>query len=236
MNLIQISNIQKPVSIILLFSILFVFSCSNENAITNSNSLNKTNALADINSYDHENKGNDATANLLNAFERIWGKVEPIFEKSDINSQYVCFISFYVGYLLAGKPGWNPPSDFTTPLYDFRDQYLSKSEKGELYTKSYYLLSIYGIQNNLIMDYPLEHLSIMETGIEISKELQNGTNDNKILIDRAKYDDFKNLIRLYKNTENILDIDIAPVLGYLETDLEKYYNKPKAEIAADFGY
>ena len=79
--------------------------------------------------------------------------------------------------------------------YDFRDKYLIKSEKGELYTACYYLLSHYAIENNLLMKYPLEHISIMETGIEVSKELQHGTNNNRILINKSTY---KNLNELSK--------------------------------------
>ena len=40
------------------------------------------------------------------------------------------------------------------------------------------------------------------------------------------------LSKIYRSTENHAEIDI--VLDYLETDLENYYNKTKAEIAVDF--
>lgn len=35
------------------------------------------------------------------------------------------------------------------------------------------------------MNYPLEHLSILETGIEVSRELQHGIIDNKILVNKS---------------------------------------------------
>ena len=116
--------------------------------------------------------------------------------------------------------------------YDFRDNYLSKSEKGEIYTLGYYLLSNYAIENNLLMRNSLEHLSLMNLGIEVSYELQHGTNDNKILINRSIYNDCKDLVKIYRNSEKHADIDM--VLDYLEADLEKYYNKSKAVISADF--
>lgn len=235
MSFKHFSNFQKSISFVLLISIILVFSCTSDNSVTSSNSLNKTSDLADISSDDHEKEGNDATANLIDALERIWEKVEPIFEKADDSSQQVCGIGIVIGYWSAGRPGHDPGGlSKIQHQYDFRDNYLSKSDKGDLYTKLYYILSIHGIQNNLIMNYPLEHISIMEKGIGISKELQYGTNDSKILFDKTTYDDCNNILKIYRNSENHKDIE--PVLEYLEADLEKYYNKPKAEIAADFGF
>ncbi|MBU0528172.1 hypothetical protein KKF86_00210, partial [bacterium] len=96
----------------------------------------------------------------------------------------------------------------------------------------YYFLSEYGIDNNLVMKHSLEHLSLMNLGIEVSRELQHGTNDNKILINKSTYDDCKNIVKIYRESDNHTEVDF--MLDYLETDLEKYYNKPKAEIATDF--
>lgn len=116
--------------------------------------------------------------------------------------------------------------------YNFRDKFLVNSKKGNNYIASYYILSEYGIENNLVMKHSFEHLSLMNTGIEVSRELQHGTNANKILINRSTYNDLNDIVKIYRDSENHLDIDV--VLDYLETDLENYYNKTKAEIAADF--
>lgn len=74
----------------------------------------------------------------------------------------------------------------------------------------------------------------METGIDVSKELQHRTIDNQILITRSTYSDLKDIVNIYRESENHADIDI--VLDCLETDLEKYYNKTKAAIAMDLEF
>lgn len=110
--------------------------------------------------------------------------------------------------------------------------FLTKSKKGKDYIASYYMLSKYGIDNHLVLNHSLEHLSLMNSGMKIWYELQYGTNNNKILINKSTYDDLKNIFKIYSDSENHKEIDV--VLDHLETDLEKYYNKTKAEIAADF--
>lgn len=82
------------------------------------------------------------------------------------------------------------------------------------------------------MRHSFEHLSLMNTGIDVARNLQHETNNNKILINKSTYDDLKDIVKIYRDSENHKDIDV--VLDYLETDLEKYYNKTKVDIAADF--
>jgi hypothetical protein len=112
------------------------------------------------------------------------------------------------------------------------NNFITKSEKGKDYIASYYALSEYGINNHIVSKHSLEHLSLMNSGIKIWYELQYGNNDNKIIINKSTYDDLKNIFKIYSDSENHKEIDV--VLDYLKTDLEKYYNKTKAEIATDF--
>ena len=110
--------------------------------------------------------------------------------------------------------------------------FITDSKKGKDYIASYHVLSEYGIDNHLVSNYSLKHLSLMNSGIKIWYELQYGNNDNKIIINKSVYDDLKNIFKIYSDSENHKEID--SVLDYLKTDLEKYYNKTKAEIATDF--
>ncbi len=110
--------------------------------------------------------------------------------------------------------------------------FIATSKKGKDYIASYHVLSKYGIDNHLVSNHSLEHLSLMNSGIKIWYELQYGNNDTKIMINKSTYDDLKNIFKIYGDSENHKEIDT--VLDYLKTDLEKYYNKTKAEIAIDF--
>lgn len=228
MSIKHMNTFQKPLSIILLFSFLFVFSCSVEDSVTNSNDQVVLEKPFEIEA--------PASDNPWDTF------VETLGEDAIRTMTYGVFLIILAqtGKVIGSGPcfqGLTESNGETNKIaYDFRDKYLLKSEKGEIYTIGYYLLSHYGIENDLVMRYPLEHLSIMETGIEISKGLQHNNNDDRVLINKSTYNDLKNLVAIYRNAENKLNLDITPVLNYLETDLEKYYNKPKAEIAADFGF
>ncbi len=228
----HINKFQKTISILLLFSYLFIFSCSNDIIITNSaneTDLQKQSGFGGINSGDDDNISpwDDVIDRLSDdrLHELIAGFLLLVYV-TDIDvpgrDNILCLINRF-------------SSDRNSNIaYDFRDNYLSHSDKGKIYTVLYYYLSYYSIENNIVMKYPLEHLAIIETGIEVSKELQNGINTNNILINKSTYDALKSISKIYRQSENHQDIE--PVLDYLETDLEKYYNKPQAEIAVDFGF
>ncbi|NHZ84583.1 MAG: hypothetical protein GWP19_01715 [Planctomycetia bacterium] len=211
---------------------LLTFSCTTDNSITSTESIGKTNEVFDINTPitgDGDNVD-------IEDYVPYW--LPPDRRKDFL--QYIksggsenCYFLQWVVY--AQNP--ETPKNKTTLIedaYHFRDDFLLKSKKGFDYICSYYLLSNYGIDNNLVMKHSLEHLSLMNLGIEASQELQHGTNNNQILINRSTYDNLKDIVKIYRDSENHQDID--PVLDYLDTDLEKYYNKTKAEIATDFGF
>ena len=117
-------------------------------------------------------------------------------------------------------------------LYYFRDNYLTKSTQGNEYIAAYYLLSKYGIENNLVNKYYKEHYELLQNSIEIAYDLQYGRNANQVLINKQTSEKLKDMLKVYRKSLNHREIE--PLLNYLEADLEKYYNKPKYEIAADF--
>ncbi|NHZ84582.1 MAG: hypothetical protein GWP19_01710 [Planctomycetia bacterium] len=207
---------------------LLTFSCSTDNSITGNTdqtNLSKPNDIGSINS---------TIPNIENYVPPWYPKkaaklLSSPLQLNEFWDNY-CFILWLLGKDKDQKSDNNNSN--IKDSYNFRDDYLHKSTKGIDYIYSYYLLSNYGIENDLVMRHSLEHLSLMNTGIEVSRELQHGTNNNKILINRSTYDDLKDIVKIYRDSENHKDIDI--VLDYLETDLEKYYNKTKAGIAADF--
>ena len=201
---------------------LLIFSCTSDNAITKSTDLDNMAKPQNISNFN--TPYSDSTS-----FEAFINSIPYIFRPQTESQENVCFIF----YLFATKTGTNNQTQLSKG-YNFRDEFLSKSGKGNSYIVSYYILSKYGISNNLVMKYSLEHLALMNLGLELSFEFQHGTNDNKILINKSTYDDLKSISKIYRQSENHQDIE--PVLDYLEADLEKYYNRPKAEIAADFGF
>ena len=224
MEVLDMAIFKKNVLFKLFYPILFLslltFSCSTDNSITgdsNQTNLSKPNDITDYFSDDDEwyeigfgfeiKKGSEADC----AYEALLAQSESL-PLSQIDNQ---------------QENYQKQTG-----YDFRDNFLAKSKKGNNYIASYYILSKYGIENNLIMKHSMEHLSLMNTGIAVSRELQHGTNDNQILINRSTYDDLKDLVTIYRDSENHKDIDV--VLDYLENDLEKYYNKTISVVVADF--
>jgi len=116
--------------------------------------------------------------------------------------------------------------------YDFRDNYLAKSDKGKNYTNYYYEISKYGIGNNLVSKHLKEHRELIFKSVKIAYNLQHGNQNNQILIDKETYDDLKEMLAIYRNQPNHAEID--PILNYLETDLEKFFNKQKSVVVRDF--
>lgn len=206
MSFFKTTVLYKLFCLIIILSLL-IFSCSTDNSITGGLDQTNLSKPSDINSPASDDQ-----------------------EVDDYDKCVFLAVALNPGVLIFLNVS-EPPSNFSIP-YDFRDNYLSKSKKGNGYITAYYILSNYSIENNLLMKYSSEHLSLMNTGLDFSRELQHSANDNQILINKSIYTDLKDIVKIYRNSENHTDIDI--VLDYLETDLEKYYNKTKAEIAVDF--
>ena len=193
---------------------LLTYSCSNnENSITQSDEkyLAKT---SEVFSHDTTKKNLPYTKGgcmliAITEFEEMLGNyVEPI-------------------------PGMDPSTNENHIIVARRfENYLSTSPKGNKYINYYYAISKYGIKNNLVNNYYKEHYELMAKSREIAYDLQHGNNNYRILIDKSVYNDFKEMLELYRTHPNHTEID--PVLDYLEADLEKYYNKPKNTIARDF--
>ncbi len=218
--------------IIILF--LLTFSCSTDNSITGGSdqtNLSKPNEITDFFSGDDGSGYYQDFSNWLDLIPYKWYKGTRRIGGQALTAVKASCFFVYLIYDSEFPSNGDTNTDISK-MYNFRDNYLSNSKKGTDYIFSYYLLSKYGIDNNLVMKHSLEHLSLMNTGIEVSRELQHGTNDNQILINRSTYNDLKDIMKIYRDSENHTDID--PVLNYLGTDLEKYYNKTKAEIAVDF--
>ena len=223
---IKITLIKNPIVIILLAIFFTITTCTTDNSITgNSNqSLGKTTGIVDISSP-ADGSG------FIEEDPRYWSN----FIYHNYGGYAGCFVAIINSLLdksfLDGLETYNPQHSINSS-YDFRDNYLSKSEKGEVYTACYYILSNYSIKNNLVNKYYKEHYELLKNSIEIAYDLQHGNNNNSILINKSTSDDLKDILKVYRNSPNHKDIE--SVLQYLEADLEKYYNKPKYEIAADF--
>jgi len=227
MSFLRVTVIFKIFYPIIILSLLTI-SCSTDNSITDSRPVSKTYEITEINTDpDQPDIGNYIPPWIPEKHK------ENYIKRTISNGDNLCFIDWLTGYYVTAIDRFLNPSlyESDTP-HKFRDNYLAQSIKGIDYIYSYYILSDYGIENNLVMKYPLEHLSIMETGIEVSQELQHEMNQSKILINKSTYDDLKGLTKVYRQSKNYENIE--PVLDYLEADLDKYYNKTKSEIAADF--
>jgi len=214
--------------LIIILSFL-TFSCFNDSSLTGNSDQINLNKPIEI--TDYFNTNSDSTT----VFEDNINKIMDIIYKKfgyDETAMRICLLGVMAPYLRYEDLLPTPKSDNLNQPYDFRNNYLTKSDKGIDYIACYYILGTYGMENNLLMKYSIEHLSLMNLGLKISQELQHGNNDNQILINNSTYDDLKDFVKIYRDSEKHTDIDI--VLDYLETDLEKYYNKTKADIAADF--
>lgn len=214
--------IKNPIAIILIALFFSITTCTTDNTITGNSdqTLGKTTGVVEINSPycdDDEDK-----TPWDEAIDKIWNRLSD--ESKEFAANLHCLFKL--------TDFWSvQPLNTSTP-YDFRDNYLSKSYKGEVYTACYYLLSKYGIENDLVNKYHKEHYDLLKSGIEIAYDLQYGSNNNRILIDKLISDDLKNMLKVYRNSPKYKEIE--PVLDYLEMDLVKYENQPKSKIALDF--
>lgn len=206
--------------IFLIASMFLITTCTTENSIIGSDqTLSKTTSVVDINSPVSE----DDEYDWWDAFIDLFGV--------NTNMEAACF---WIVFIRPPRPPILQQShvDDLSKQYDFRDNFLLKSDKGKAYTASYYILSKYGIENNLVNKYYKEHYELLKSSMEVAYDLQYGSNNNRIIINKNIVDDLKDMLKVYRSSPNHKEIE--PVLDYLEADLEKYYDKPKYKIAADF--
>ncbi len=194
---------------LILSILLFFTTCADNNSPTNSSdrSLEKASDISDINSTSSSDPE-------LDSFDKC--------------------VLIWLGTLSPGPLYWSfsVSQVDSNSLYDFRDNYLQKSEKGEIYIASYYLLSEYGIKNNLVNKYPKEHLDLLRSSALIVNKLQNSSKSDEVLFKKEITDNIKSMLKVYRNSPNHRKID--KTLNYLEADLQKYYDKPGTEIAVAF--
>jgi hypothetical protein len=217
------TKFKNSITIILLFSFFLISTCTNDNSVTGSydQSLGKTTGVADKNGIASGNKDKHSgiTEAMSNCLFSLW-----LMPELDM-----VFISVLDLWFPTNPPDYS--NNISIPN-DFKDKFLSKSKKGIEYTEHYYKLSKYGIENNLVNQYYKEHVKLLYNSIGAAYELQYGSKADQILISKVAYDDLKDMLKVYRNSMNHKEIE--PVLDYLEMDLDKYYNKPKYAIAADF--
>jgi len=220
----------STITLITLF--LLITTCTTDNSITGNSdqALSKPTGVLDINGPATGDDSPDGFGDgpvdigrlILNAYV-MWG------------AEGLCLMG--VNELLGHAPTdgigvFNTNRNIINSSYDFRDNYLSRSEKGEVYTACYCLLSKYSIENNLVNKYHKEHYELVKSSVKIAYQLQHGSSNDQILIKNDIAEKLEDMLKIYRNHENHRDID--PVLDYLDLELNKYENKPKYEIAADF--
>jgi len=234
---------KKPIVIILLALFFTITTCTTDNSITGNSdqTLGKTTGVVDINSPKSGGDDDDCISTDIGDWILSWygqygaaGLMVILINRLlDIYKDTHVLDGLEGGYFRGpGNNSQNYNNYVTQPSYDFRDNYMSKSVKGREYTEFYYALSKYGIKNNLVNKYPQEHLELLIISTAIAHNLQHGNNNEEVLIHDVTSDALNNMLKVYRDSPN--HIEIKPVLDYLETDLKKYQNKPKHEIAADF--
>ena len=199
------TKISSPITLILLISVFSISTCTTDNSVTG-------------NSDQYLLKPSGAEG------------VNTKFE--DLSDEEQCYYWFFAFNPLAAiMMGYNPPGHLDKP-YDFRDNYLEKSNKGLEYKSAYYELGRYAIKNNLVNTYFKEHHLLLLESAKIAFELQYSNDNTKILIQDDISSSLKEMVTIYREHPNHREID--KILDYLESDLIKYENKPKSVIEADF--
>ena len=218
-------KIVKSVHLVCLSTIfLFIASCSSEKSITGNSeqAIAKPADVLEINSPSSDDENLTPVDIYIN---RLIGWIALQYSNSNRmneHKQTLCYI----------YEGDTQPTEGLQKSYDFRDNYLSKSKKGEVYTACYYLLSKYGIENNLVNKYYKEHHELIKSSIKIAFQVQHGSSNEQVLIKNDFAEKLDDMLKIYGNHKNHRDIE--PVLEYFELELNKYQNKPKSAIAADF--
>ena len=214
-----------PFVFALIISFLLMTTCTTDNSITgNSNqALAKPSDVLDI--YSTASDDDEELTPVQIYINRLIGWIALQYSNSDRMSEHTQTLC----YLYEGD---TQPTEGLQKSYDFRDNYLSKSKKGEIYTACYYLLSTYGIENNLVNKYYIEHHELLKSSVKIAYQLQHGSSNDQILIKNEFAEKLEDMLKVYRNHQKHRDVD--PVLDFLELELNKYQNKPKSEISADF--
>ena len=219
----------KSISTILLLMVLISCTSDSSTGYNDSSTLNKPVDYEDI--FSTSSEDNDPADNFTKSLERLVNKLLKIY-KGDRTAEAICFIGTGALNIAAGTLLTGPSDSQYRDSANFRDNYLLKSEKGNTYNNCYILLSNYAYNNNLVLAHPIKHLAAFNIGYEISQNLQYAQNDLMVLINFSDYMKFKEMIALYRTTENHEEID--SILDYLESDLNRFCNKPIAEIAQEF--
>jgi len=227
-GVINMNRFKYPTITILIFSFFLISTCTTDNSITGNSdqSLGKTTGVVDINNT----AGGDKEWERL-LLERAHESLVWMFDNFSIEDFFSQAVEECVYYVL-GSEDEEEHNDHIDKSYDFRDNYLAKSDKGLDYIACYYILSKYGIENNLVNKYYKEHYELLKSSIGIAYDLQYSSNNNQVLINRSTADNLKDILKVYRNSTNYREIE--PILDYLEADLEKYYNKPKYAISTAF--
>jgi hypothetical protein len=216
--------LKYPLTIILLAILFLIMSCTSENSINDNSyqTLSKITGVEETNPFDKYFE-----RAIESALDILAGKNEEAIGK--------CMIMWVFGATFFPDDDEHHDDNHNDKIiskhYDFRDNYLAKSDKGIEYIACYYILSEYGIENNLVNQYYKEHYELLKNSIGIAYDLQY-SNNNQILIKKETADNLKDILKVYRNSSNHREIE--PILNYLEADLEKYYKKPKYEISMDF--
>ena len=208
-----LSKYKSTITLITLF--LLIATCTTDNTITGNSdqSLAKPTGVLDVNSPE---SGDDPNIIIQHLRDIIIDEGPEAFCIAGIDwlleGEYAQPGTFVDPYSRDNPTGIGINNSIVNSSYDFRDNYLSKSEKGEVYTACYYLLSKYGIENNLVGKYYKEHYDLLKSSIVIAHDLQHGNNNNQILINNDIADKLEEMLKIYKNHNNLLIIGLLSTL------------------------
>lgn len=118
-------------------------------------------------------------------------------------------------------------------IYNFRDNGLLKSSKGQNYVEYYYQLSEYAISNDLLISNNSSELfTLLYEGAEIVKKLLD-SNFTGELINEDVYQKCLVAVGVFQSTENYNKIQT--IVEILKIDLELMKNKNATEVRAFLG-
>jgi hypothetical protein len=110
----------------------------------------------------------------------------------------------------------------------FRDDFLSKTKKGKVYTDNYYKISKISTLNNAINSGNLlDHINFANKIFAISQKLQNG-DSNEIILDKDTKTELLRFVKYYKTLSK--NKEYQQLLIDLEDDFDDLSNKSKAKV------
>ncbi len=164
---------KRTTILVIIIAVLFNFSCTDNNNLTGNVSNPDLMKPYDEEDFTSDNpnpfEGYASMESFWNAMVRIVGLLPP---------QQLNLCAWFATGLIP-QPSTNIISQNIEidKSYDFRDNFLLKSEKGTVYVACYYLLSQYGIQNQLISKHLNQHINFLLKTNELAFQLQHN-NDN----------------------------------------------------------